>query len=93
LIFSLFPEFGDVFMDHEVETGVIEVDLFPEDVNSKDHPEVVKFMELLLDVAEEYSCELMSFEIEKGIVFFSFDSDELTANILQVLQDRGAGDY
>lgn len=79
-------------MDQEFETGVIEVDLFPEDVDSKDHPEVVKFMELLLDVAEEHSCDLLSFEIEKGTVSFSFDSNELTANILQVLQDRGIVD-
>ena len=79
-------------MDHETDTGVIEVDLFSEDVNSKDHPEVVKFMELLMDVAEEYSCELMFFEIEDGTVSFSFDSNELTANILRVLQDKGAGE-
>lgn len=79
-------------MDQEFETGVIEVDLFPEDVDDKDHPEVVKFMELLLDVAEEYSCELISFEIDKGIVSFSFDSNELTANILRVFQDRDIGD-
>jgi len=79
-------------MNQEFETGVIEVDLFPEDVDDKDHPEVVKFMELLLDVAEEHSCELISFEIEKGIVSFAFDSNELTANILKMLQDRDIGD-
>ncbi len=79
-------------MDQEFETGVVEVDLFPEDVNDKDHPEVVKFMELLLDVAEEHSCELISFEIEKGTVSFSFDSNELTANILRVFQDMGIED-
>jgi len=79
-------------MDKEFETGVVEVDLFPEDVNDKDHPGVVKFMELLLDVAEEYSCELVSFEIEKGTVSFSFDSNELTANILRVFQDMDIED-
>ncbi|MFC1580883.1 hypothetical protein ACFL4N_08225 [Thermodesulfobacteriota bacterium] len=79
-------------MDQEFETGVVEVDLFPEDVNDKDHPEVVKFMELLLYVAEEYSCELVSFEIEKGTVSFSFDSNELTANILRVFQDMDIED-
>ncbi|MBW2206881.1 MAG: hypothetical protein JRG79_08205 [Deltaproteobacteria bacterium] len=79
-------------MDQEFETGVVEVDLFPEDVDDRDHPEVVKFMELLLDVAEEYSCELISFEIEKGSVSFSFDSNELTANILRMLQDKGITD-
>ena len=79
-------------MNQEFETGLIEVDLFPEDVDDKDHPEVVEFMELLLDVAEEYSCELISFEIEKGSVSFSFDSNELTANILRMLQDKGITD-
>lgn len=79
-------------MDQEIKTGVIEVDLFPRDVDSRDHPEVIRFMELLLDVAEEYSCDLLSFEIEKGTVSFSFDSNELTAQILKILQNRGLTD-
>ena len=79
-------------MEQENPAGVIEVDLFPEEVDSPDHPEAEKFLDLLLDVAEEYSCELLSFEIEKGTVAFSFDSTELTAQILKVLQDRGVMD-
>jgi len=39
-----------------------------------------------------FPCELISFEIEKGSVSFSFDSNELTANILRMLQDKGITD-
>ena len=66
--------------------GVIEVDLFSEQVNGTDHPEAVKFKELLEDVAQEYQCNLLLFEVEKGTVAFSFDSDELMAEILKILQ-------
>jgi len=40
----------------------------------------------LLEVAEEYDCFLITFEINKGTVAFSFDSDELTAEIMTILQ-------
>ncbi|HOP47571.1 MAG TPA: hypothetical protein PK874_07910 [Desulfobacteraceae bacterium] len=66
--------------------GIIEVDMFPEDVNSLDHPYVVQFKEILEEVAEEYNCNLVNFDIEHGIVMFSFDSEELTAQILNILQ-------
>ncbi|MBW1722953.1 MAG: hypothetical protein JRH13_13630 [Deltaproteobacteria bacterium] len=68
--------------------GIIEVDLFPEEVDSPSHPEAVRFKALLEDVAEEYDCRLLSFEVERGMVAFSFDSDELTAEILKILQSR-----
>ena len=68
--------------------GVIEVDLFDEDVNSPDHPEVMKFKKLLLEVAEEYHCRLLSFEVEAGTVSFAFDSDVLMAKILRLLQAK-----
>lgn len=68
-------------------SGHIEVDMFPEDVNSLDHPEVIRFKRVLLEVAEEYDCFLVSFEIDHGTVTFSFNSDELTAEILTVLQN------
>lgn len=66
--------------------GIIEVDMFPEEVNSLDHPYVIQFREMLEDVAEEYECNLISFDIENGTVMFSFDSEELTAQILNILQ-------
>jgi hypothetical protein len=69
-----------------IMAGVIEVDLFGEDVSSPDHPEVMRFKEVLQNVAEEYHCRLLSFEVEAGTVSFAFDSDELTAKILQLLQ-------
>jgi hypothetical protein len=68
--------------------GVIEVDLFDEDVNNPDHPEVLKFKELLLEVAEESHCQLLLFEVEAGTVSFAFDSDALTAKILRLLQAK-----
>lgn len=67
--------------------GVIEVDMFKAEVNSEDHPEAVAFRRLLEEVAREYSCNLVSFSVEKGTVSFSFDDDSLTASIIRILQD------
>ncbi len=74
-------------MDVMKPAGFIEVDMFSEDVNSLDHPEVIEFRQVLLETAEEYDCFLVSFEVNKGIVTFSFNSDELTAEILSILQN------
>ena len=63
--------------------GLVEVDLFSAEVNSLDHPEVIRFRELLEDVALEYHSRLIFFDINSGTVSFSFDSDELTAEILK----------
>ena len=68
--------------------GVIEVDMFSEDVDSPDHPAVESFRELLEEVAGQYGCNLISFDVDRGTVFFSFDSDELTAEILRTLQNQ-----
>jgi len=65
--------------------GIIEVDLFSEDVNSPEHPEAAKFRLLLEQVGDEYECDLISFEIDHGTVSFSFDSDELTTEIIKAL--------
>lgn len=67
--------------------GIIEVDLFSDDVDSLDHPEVVKFKRLLEEVADEYQCHLISFEIERGTVLFSFGDDTLDAKIVRLLQN------
>jgi len=66
--------------------GVIEVDLFGEEVDSSEHPEAVGFRKLLEAVAEDFDCTLLSFEVSRGTVSFSFDSDQLTAEILKVLE-------
>lgn len=66
--------------------GIIEVDLFSEDVNSLKHPEMEQLKKMLEEVAQEYGCNLLSLDIDQGIVSFSFDNDELTAEILKILQ-------
>lgn len=76
----------------DLTVGVIEVDLFPAEVNSLDHPDVVGFKELLEDVAREYQCSLVSFDVHDGTVSFSFSSDELMAEVLKILQDRDRRD-
>ena len=65
--------------------GLIEVDLFPEEVDRLEHPEVVRLRALLEDVALEHHCRLLFFEIKRGTVSFSFDSDELMTKILKIL--------
>lgn len=65
--------------------GFFEVDLFAKEVDSPDHPYAAQFKEILENVAAEYRCTLLSFEVQKGTVTFSFDNDELTAEILQIL--------
>ena len=67
--------------------GTIEVDLFTEEVDNSDHPEALILKTLLEQVADDYDCELLNFNVDKGTVSFSFDSDELTADILKILQE------
>jgi|WetSurMetagenome_2_1015567.scaffolds.fasta_scaffold987070_1 hypothetical protein len=68
--------------------GIIEVEMFSEDVDDLDHPVAQSFRELLEEVAEEYECHLESFEISRGTVSFSFDNDELEAEILKLLDEK-----
>ena len=67
--------------------GTIEVDMFSEEVDSPDHPDAMILRTLLEQVADDYDCELLSFEVDRGTVSFSFDSDQLTADILKILQE------
>lgn len=66
--------------------SVVEVDLFDQEVNDPQHPVAESFKELLVEVSEQYGCDLLSFSVEKGIVSFSFDNDELMADIVKILQ-------
>ena len=66
--------------------GIIEVDMFSEDMDDLDHPKVMKLHDLLKEVAHDYNCRLLSFHIDHGTVSFSFDNDELTAKILKIIQ-------
>jgi hypothetical protein len=68
--------------------GMFEVDLFPEEVNSADHPEAREFKKALEAVAADFRCKLLSFEVDHGTVSFVFDSDELNAEILRVLESK-----
>lgn len=68
--------------------GMFEVDLFPEEVNSPDHPQAKKFRKVLEAVARDFHCKLLSFEVDQGTVSFMFDSDELNAEILRVLESK-----
>lgn len=69
-------------------SGVIEVDLFPADVDRADHPDVLKFKRLLQEAAKQYQSRLITFEVSEGTVSFAFDSDELTAEILKIFQEE-----
>lgn len=68
--------------------GAFDIDMFSEDVDNREHPLAESFRELLEEVAEQYDCRLISFEINKGTVSFSFDSDKLTADILRILHEK-----
>jgi hypothetical protein len=69
----------------ETGMGVIEVDMFDRDVDDPGHPVAASFRDLLEEVAEEYKCKLTNFEVSHGMVSFSFNDDELTAEILKIL--------
>lgn len=66
--------------------GIIEVDMFDREVNDPQHPVAESFQELLVEVAEQYGCNLLSFSINRGVVSFSFDNDELMADIIKILK-------
>ena len=66
--------------------GIIEVDMFSRDVNDQQHPVAESFRELLVEVADQYNCNLLSFSVNRGVVSFSFDNDELMADIIKILQ-------
>ena len=66
--------------------GIIEVYMFSKDVNSTGHPVAESFHELLTEVAEQYGCNLLSFSVDRGVASFSFDNDELMADIIKILQ-------
>jgi ABC-type Mn2+/Zn2+ transport system ATPase subunit len=68
--------------------GTFEVDLFPEEVNGVDHPKAKEFKKVLEAVAADFQCTLLSFEVDRGTVSFVFDSDELNAEILRVLEAK-----
>ncbi len=69
-----------------VPIGAIEVDLFSEEVDTADHPEALRFRALLEQVADDYDCSLVWFDVAQGTVTFAFDDDVLTADIIRELE-------
>ena len=74
-------------------TGYIEVDMFSADVTDRSHPQALEFRELLEDVASEYDCSLISFDVVNGTVIFSFDIAELTAEIFKILRQGEKNEF
>ena len=72
----------------ETVCGFIEVDLFSKEVEDVNHPEASRFKRLLEEVAAQYKCNLTFFDVNEGTVTFSFDSDELTAEVVGLLQEK-----
>jgi hypothetical protein len=70
----------------KVSSGSFEVDLFSQEVDGENHPYASQFKDMLESVAEQYGCQLISFEVNKGTVMFSFDSDQLNDKILELLK-------
>ena len=70
----------------KVSSGSFEVDLFSPEVDGEKHPYASQFKDMLESVAEQYGCKLISFEVKKGTAIFSFDSDELNTEILELLK-------
>ena len=68
--------------------GEFEVDLFPEHINNIYDPKVEQFKLLLEQIADDYGGNLTSFKIKKGTVSFSFDNEELTAEVVKLLQNN-----
>ena len=66
--------------------GILEVDIFPPEVNNTSHPKAEEFRLLLIKVAEEYDCRLIFFQVQNGIAMFTFDNDALMADILKLLR-------
>lgn len=66
--------------------GIIEVDMFSSDVNNPQHPVAESFKDLLTEVAEQYDCTLLTFDVQRGVVSFSFDNEELMADIIRILR-------
>lgn len=69
--------------------GLITIPLLPSDVNSLDHPDVVKYRLVYQQMAEAYQCRMTSFAIDHGVILVSFDSEELCNDIIADLKEMG----
>ena len=62
--------------------AIVMLTIFPHEVNSLDHPEVVRLRTLLQDGVAMYGGKLTSFAIEHGVVFFGIDNEEMARDML-----------
>ena len=67
--------------------GLIAVKMFPSAIDSLNHDAVNEFRELLEGMAGAYRCTMTSFAIKKGVVFVSFDKEEIVQDILADLEE------
>jgi hypothetical protein len=67
--------------------SIVALSLFPPTVDSIDHEFVQQYRTLLTEMADSYNCKMTSFAIKQGVVFFSFDSQEVVDDILEDLAE------
>ena len=63
------------------------MNLFGEDVDSLEHPDVQEYYGILKEMAEAYGCNLTGFAIKKGVVLFSFDNNEILYDIMEDIKN------
>ena len=67
--------------------GMMAMKLFEGSVDSLDNPAVKEFIGLLQNMAKAYKCNMRSFAIHKGTVFFSFDGEEVMQDLMTDMQE------
>ena len=67
--------------------SIVALSLFPPTVDSLDHELVQEYRTILEGMADSYNCKMTSFAIKQGVVFFSFDSQEVVDDILEDLAE------
>ena len=67
--------------------SLLTIDLFPRDVNSLQDESVVKFRELLENMAAAYGASLQTFAIDHGVVVFGLNDERMTQDLLDTLSE------
>ena len=77
----------DIYTLLGITMGTIALNLFDKDVDSLDHPRVKEFLENLKKMADVYRCQVVRFAIDKGVVIFNIDNEEMCNDILNDLKE------